>query len=224
MAELTFTPEGHLYRLDGVPIPSTSQIIHDMGLTSFPPGIDWQMTRGTHVHRATQLYDEGDLEEDSLDPVIMPYLKAYKRFKTETLFAPHHIEEPMYHPSYLYAGTVDRIGAFGVSDSHLALVDIKSGSPYPAVSLQCAAYTEMAKANSIPVRRAFAVYLKPDGTYRMDEIRNMRRALNVFLSALTLYTWKKEVGIDGKGSNIQYRTRRGSENSGNTGAGAGYYR
>ena len=202
MAELTFTPDGHVYRLDGVPIPSTSQIIHDMSLTSFPPGIDRQMTRGTHVHRATQLYDEGDLDEDALDPVIRAYLQAYKRFKTETIFAPQHIEEPLYHPCYLYAGTVDRIGAFGMAAGQLALVDIKSGSPYPAVSLQCAAYAEMAKANDIPVRRAYAVYLKSDGTYRMAEIRDIRRALNVFLSALTLHTWKREVGINGKGSSL----------------------
>ena len=47
MAELTFTPDGHIYRLDGVRIPSTSQVIKDMGLLSFPPGIETHMARGT---------------------------------------------------------------------------------------------------------------------------------------------------------------------------------
>ena len=202
MANLTFTPDGHTYRLDGVPIPSTSQIIKDTGLVWFPPGIERHMDRGTRVHLTTQLYDEGDLDEDALDPAMKGYLLAYKQFRARTLFTPHHIEVPMYHPSYLYAGTIDRIGTFAMGDRNLALIDIKSGSPYPAVSLQCSAYTEMAKANGIPVRKAYAVYLKRDGTYRIEEIADMRRALNVFLSALTVLTWKKEAGINGNSTSL----------------------
>ena len=202
MAELTFTPDGHIYRLDGVRIPSTSQVIKAMGLLSFPPGIETHMARGTRVHRATELYDEGDLDEDALDPLIVPYLTAYKRFKTDMLFIPKQIEVPMYHPSYLYAGTIDRIGILVMADGNLALLDIKSGSPYPAVALQLTAYTEMARANGLAVRKAYALYLKRNGNYKIEEITDMRRALNVFLSALAVYTWKKEKGINGNGISI----------------------
>jgi len=194
MADLAFNADTHEYQVDGNIIPSVSQIIKDMGLLPFPPGMDWYLTKGTHVHLATQLYDEDDLDETSLDPVIAPYLTAYKRFRKETQFTPRYIELRLYHPYYSYAGTIDRIGTIGLNVG-LVLLDIKSGSPYPAVSLQCAAYAEMARVNDIAVRKAYALYLKADGHYKLEEIKNMRQALSVWLSCLTVYKWKKQEGI-----------------------------
>lgn len=116
---LVFDPGPHLYTLDGVHYPSITQIIYGVGL------IDFSMVRaeilasaaemGKAVHAATHYDDDGDLDIDSLDANLRPYLEAWRAFRQ------------------------------GFNPTSPAIVEIKTGSQvYPWTGLQLAAQAILA--------------------------------------------------------------------------------
>ena len=84
----------HIYTVDSKVFPGVTTIISDVyGKYPYPEGA---AERGHHVHLATQLYDEDDLDESSLDEVVKGYLEGYKLFVTEMDFNPKQIELKVY--------------------------------------------------------------------------------------------------------------------------------
>ena len=73
---------------------------------------DYSRDRGSLVHLATHYDDEGELDDDSLDPVIVPYVEAWRKFKRESGFVVEESEIPMYSATYRYAGIFDTRGVF----------------------------------------------------------------------------------------------------------------
>ena len=151
--------------------------------------------RGQYVHDMVYLYNLGTLDEDVLDPQLIPYLDAYKRFRQE-------------------------------SKDIQGVIDVKSGSPNPCVKLQIAAYVELVNNNykgqksvaiseiplahsiypyagtpdivnsKIPVTHGYALYLKDNGSYSLDDhSKDLRRNFNIFIAFITTQIWKKENGL-----------------------------
>lgn len=106
---LEFTDEGHTYRVGDEILKSITQIPKLAGMTSFRPGMEWFMDRGTALHKATELHDLGKLDEDSVDPEIRGELDAYKKFRQESGVAIRSIETRLWCPKYRFAGCLDRI-------------------------------------------------------------------------------------------------------------------
>jgi hypothetical protein len=200
MAEIFFTEKGHMYRRgDGTIIPSATTILQGI----FPPRFPYPPSaamRGIRGHRATQFFDEDDLDEEGLDPLVAGYLAGWKKFRRETGFVPTAIEKKVYNELYGYAGTLDRTGTFpnhvaenqdggNTSRSRPAVVDIKTGGFVFWHPLQTAAY---ALCLEEPHDR-YCVYLKHDGTYSMESHRD-RKDAQVFLAAVTIYKIRKENG------------------------------
>lgn len=195
MAELLFDSAAHRYTLNGVWVPSVTQVLkplYDFGGIN-PEVLNAKAALGTAVHRACELLDNDDLDEESdagraaLEP-IAGYLEGYKRFKRDkrpVLFAN---EQRLFHPVHRYAGTIDRSYAI---DGFIWDIDLKSTvSMSPIVGLQTAAYTEMFRANgrTTPARRG-ALQLFPDGKYRLHEFSDAED-FSVFLSLLKVSRWK----------------------------------
>lgn len=114
-APVEFITEGHIYTdatIDGVGVrfESVTTILKEEGLIDARWFDDWSRDRGSMVHLATAYDDRGELDEESLDPVIAPYLEAWRKFRKESGFGPEKIEVPMQSTAYRYAGTPDRIG------------------------------------------------------------------------------------------------------------------
>ena len=139
------------------------------------------MARGTAVHLATQLWDEEDLDLESVDPVTLPRLEQWMRFRRDIEPEILAIEESVRNESYRYQGTLDRrLKIHGVD----GILDIK-GSDNQARwhGPQLAAY---AACFDRPLAR-WSLYLS-DTAYRLV----LRKDLNdwtVFLAALTLHNW-----------------------------------
>ena len=187
-----FNEEDHSYWIGERRIPSVTGILRDAGLLNYHGSSDYHMDRGTYVHRATTMIDKGTLDWDGLDDTLRPYCEAYQRsiddVKREIILS----EKPMYHPNYYYAGTPDRVMK---RNGLTTLIDIKSGSPHPATALQIAAYAELIRATyveGIYISKAFVLYLRDDGTYRLDEVKDLKRNLQIFLAALTVVRWREE--------------------------------
>lgn len=108
--DLEFDDEHHIYYGRGEMLPSVTQIPKRAGMAGVFDTLDpWYATRGQAVHKATELYDLGTLDEDSIDPAISPYFDAYKRFRADTDITIKDVEKRLWCPKYRFAGTIDRL-------------------------------------------------------------------------------------------------------------------
>jgi len=126
--------------------------------------------RGSMVHRACTLYDQGVLDESTVAPEIQGYLDAWRQFKADKCVTIDQVEFICYDLMLGYAGTADRLIHWN-TNPHPCVVDIKSGSKTETHWLQCAAYVR-----GIPEEIALSwrqvdgliVYVKPNGKYTLD--------------------------------------------------------
>jgi hypothetical protein len=187
MPSLAYTDADHTYRLDGVVLPSVTHTLEAAGIIPPYNGDPWFGDRGTAVHTATWLDDQGLLDEATVDPRIVGHVEAWRRYRRDSGFTPVGGEAPMAHPLYRYAGTPDRW------DAHL-LIDIKTGKDAPWHILQRAAYRELLKQAGVKIKRDLCVYLAGDGRYTTSKASSQPINLAVFLAALTLNQWKEHHG------------------------------
>jgi len=187
MEELILQEEGHVYTLNGKRLISVTQalsILDDRWKVD-----PWYLERGRLVHLATQYYDRDELDENTIDPQIKDYFDAYISFRKDTGFNPQLIEHRLYHKGYVFAGTIDRIGLL---NANLSLIDLKSGAPARVDELQGVAYWELCRANDIPIKKVFDLYLHADGTYKLEPLKKKPKLLlPVFLACLQVARWKK---------------------------------
>lgn len=174
IAGLTFEPVEHIYHYQGERVPSVTQVLDVIDETwrVDPLVLQRAAERGVAVHRATELDDMGDLDIDDLDPVLVPYLEAWRRFRVDLGFTVLHSESRVWHDGMRYAGTLDRVGTFsagGRKRGALQLLDIKSGTAWPSHGPQTAAYTEaFQRLTREKIADRWCVYLRPDGQYRLE--------------------------------------------------------
>jgi hypothetical protein len=179
---IDFEEATHTYKVNGIIYPSTTQIMSAIGLVRPYTGDPWYGERGTAIHKACELHDAGTLDFDSLDPRIVGFVEAYAKFKRETDMEFEYIESRFHHPSYRFCGCIDRA---------VPLVDLKSTSS--ACELQLAGYQSLLLANGIaPGREGYFLHLRENGTYKLAPYRFNRRDTNIFLSATSLWWWRKE--------------------------------
>jgi hypothetical protein len=170
--KFTFDEEKHEYRLNGILLPSVTQILsplHDFSRID-PYRLERARQFGTAVHLATELDDANELDEDSLDPKLKPCLEAWRRFKAETGFEIEHIEQPVYSPSLLVAGTIDRVGKMRRHKNQRMVVDIKTGAwLYATIGLQLAGYKLIwNETHKKRVTGRASVRLFQNGKYKLD--------------------------------------------------------
>jgi len=197
MTALVFDAVKHEYRLEGRRLPHVTQVTgYLQDFYGIPEKIlERKRDLGTALHLVTQLYDEDDLDETSVPEVVGPYFEAYRKFRTDTGFAPLAIEARVVSRTYGYAGTLDRVGRFAklkrVKPHEDCTVDLKATYTLaPAVGPQTALYTQAwNEQHGAKVKRRFALQLKPDATYRLHECTDAYD-LSVALAALSLINWK----------------------------------
>ena len=193
MNQLLFDEDKHQYQLDGMIIPSVTQILHDSGLVN----LDWvdkelleeKSDLGKKVHSATELYDTNELDIDRLHQTLKLYLAGWTEFRENYGFVPTEIELQLSHPLYKYAGRIDRIGFIG---KDLTLLDIKSGTKQKVHGIQTAGYKllyDCGKKKTAQIKRRLIVYLSETG-YKVEENRNPQD-MNVFLAALIITNYKR---------------------------------
>ncbi len=134
-----FDPVEHTYKLDGVRLPSVTQVIDSAGRIGGKKFFsEFYSERGRAIHEAIRLDILDDLVFDSLHPEVKPFFDRWLEFKRDSNFKPFpdYCERPTYHPAYLYAGTPDLVG---VINHRITVIDIKNGE-CPTARYQLAAY------------------------------------------------------------------------------------
>ncbi len=205
--ELEFDDISHRYTLDGVTIPSCTQVLAAMGCT---PGFNWltpdqlafYRSRGHAVHKAVELAVKGTLDKRTIAAEINPYLIGWDRFCNDhrvdffewngnVVF----VEVPLHHPVFRYGVTPDVVAVVDGKDS---VVEIKATSSHaPATGLQLAAQL-LAVRNEL---KSFArgekhtcrigLRLLTDEPYYDLRFYTERSDEAVFLSLLNSYVWLK---------------------------------
>src|SRR5215471_13422532 len=140
---LEFEPSDHVYRVNGIVIPSTTQILDNAGLSPDysiiqPRVLKHARERGLHVDLACDLFDEDDLDWSSVSGEAVGYVSAWARFRADHDYRPHASQIPLYHPEYNYAGTLDSVGQLA---GQWVVVERKSTARmYDTYGLQLGAY------------------------------------------------------------------------------------
>jgi hypothetical protein len=184
METLTFNEAAHSYKLGSRELPSVTTILKDVGLIDATHFNDYAMTRGTFVHQACEMVDLDTLDEEQLDPALVGYVAAYKRFRAEMDIKWTEIESPRHDASLGFAGTPDRI-------AEKTVVDIKTGAPQPWHGPQLAAYTMLAHtAGASTLVKRYGLYLSDDGTYKLKRYEN-KGDFDVFRAAVVIYHAKR---------------------------------
>jgi len=191
--DLHFDPLAHVYRLDGQVVPSVTQLIKVIGpdFSMVPPGVlENKRALGSAVHLACELDDEGDLDDDSLDPVLAPYVSAWRKFKAESGASIVMSEQQLAHPGLRFAGTLDRVVKTG---DDVWLLDLKtSADPHASYGVQLAGYEELLLAQEYdgePIKRA-TLHLRADGGYRLHQFKNPND-FGAFRACLSIFYWKE---------------------------------
>jgi hypothetical protein len=194
MDDLLFEPDTHEYRHHGLVVPSVTQVLEPLVDFSRVPEhvLDYARERGQAVHLACQLYDEDDLDIASLDPVIVPYLEAWIKFKADTKFEVLGIEQQYVHPVHRYAGTIDRRGIMGITGER-AILEIKAVAKLsPVTGLQTAGYKELVERQTAePGLARYSVRLRDNGLYELKHY-DSADDFRVFLSLLNVRNWRSK--------------------------------
>lgn len=186
LAELTFDEASHTYRFGGRLVPSVTQILAMLNDFSsvHPMTLELARTFGTHVHSAVEMYIKGELDEESLDPALRPYLDGWIAFQADTGFEVIESECRLISTSPLYAGTADVVGRM---KSRLAVIDVKSGMVPKTVGPQTAAY---AHAHPLKPKDRYCLALSPDG-YKLHPCKDAAD-FAVFSSCLNIFNWRNK--------------------------------
>lgn len=191
MPELTFDEEKHHYFLDGVYIPSVSEILkplHDKiyGQIS-DTTLEIAADKGIRVHRAIEFMSKYNLTK--FDDDIVGYVNAYQKFRKEhSNWELIHSELRLYNKVYLYGMTIDEVYKVG---ERTIICDLKTTNAIHlgAWSVQLSAYksgycTNYPLAN---VSDLCIIQLKSDGTYCLYSLPN---TFSVFISCLSIYRFE----------------------------------
>lgn len=186
---IQFDEELHRYSVGGRSVPSVTQILRGVGIIDDRWFKSPHATRGTYAHKACHFYDENDLDFETLDDIVKPYVEGYINFRETSGFKPTLIEKIVFDPYSWYAGMLDRTG---ILNGEAVLIDIKTGSLPGWVGLQTAGYLKALQNEIGPVpHKRFALQLKSDGKYNLSTEYKDRNDINVFLAATTVFNYKQ---------------------------------
>lgn len=196
---VAFNEADHSYSVAGTPTLSVTRVLSLAGMIG---GEEWftesARQRGDAAHAACHYDDEGELEEASVDPVVLPRLQAWRAIREPLLSAGWAFllrEQPLGSSALRLAGTPDVVLYHRARPHILRVIDLKTSAvPAPWWGLQLAGYAVLLSETygiaRYLIQRA-SVRLLANGTARLTEYTD-RRDVDVFNAALTVALWRQE--------------------------------
>lgn len=186
--ELTFEEEKHVYKLDGVVIPSVTTIMKPLS-SAFYYGVDEEVLerarqRGTAVHNAIENYLNFGIED--IDEKYRGYLDGFLEWYREHDVKPLATESRVYHRTLRYAGTADMPA---IVDGKLLCVDYKTSATVNKMltGVQLEAYAKAYGSHGIEFDGKAILHLKNDGKFGwMPYEKNDYESWDVFGALLTI--------------------------------------
>tara|TARA_Y100000310_G_scaffold98201_1_gene95896 strand:- start:1990 stop:2676 length:687 start_codon:yes stop_codon:yes gene_type:complete len=141
-------PHRYYVRQDGRQLPGTHRVLRQAGMMDVTYFTEDTASRGTAIHRGCELIGRrpkaadgwGDLDQTSVEPVILPFLERYRgalaRHQITVLATERLVAEPL-----LTAATL--LDAWVEIDGQAGPLEIKSGVRVPSDRYQLAAQMTM---------------------------------------------------------------------------------
>lgn len=189
---LTFDEKLHQYRINGVVVPSVTAITSPLfDFAGIPKDIlERKRQIGTALHKAIELHIADDLDMDSVDPAVQPYLKAFIKWVNESGFKPDETEKQVHSVLLKFVGTLDLNG--WTAKGKRAVVDYKSTYSLSTVTgIQTAGYALASIEMGDKIEERYALHLKPDGTYNFVPHKD-RMEFEHFKTLLNFYRIKEK--------------------------------
>jgi hypothetical protein len=190
---LHFDEENHKYTVDGVVVPSVTQLLRPIS-PDFerinPEVLERKRALGSAVHLACELDDTGELDDVSTHPEVFGYVLAWRKFKSDTGAAVLMNEQRLYHRTLRFAGTLDRL--VQVRNGDVYLIDLKTSiSMHDSYGVQLAGYQLLIDDDtSIPTTKLArkGLQLKADGAYKLVPYDNHNDEA-CFRALLAIHNW-----------------------------------
>jgi hypothetical protein len=175
--QLNFNPETHEYTLDGVVLPSVTQVLPETHFCVSEDRLEEIRQEGIDNHSLVKMFwDTGDTFGE-------PYLERFKALMEEiqpTLGQIIQYETPLASAKHRFAGTPDMVFGNGI-------VDLKRSKPGRNVSLQLAGYALLSWENKITGKKGVRLAVWDNGTeFKMMNAYD-ERAEDVFLACVKKY-------------------------------------
>lgn len=184
--DFQFDPVTHTYKLNGVILPSVTQVLKEAGLYDYgcipQESLEKAARFGSAVHKACQLDDIGRLGD--FDPAGMEYVEGWRAFRKEYPIKFTMNETKLYSERWMFAGTLDRY-----SENDKTIIDIKTGVKDPWHHIQTSGYETLLMAWGLKVNKRLIVYLSPSKFEVVESKSPTDQA--IFLSTVQLYWWKR---------------------------------
>ena len=200
--DVRFVEETHQYFINNVEYPPVSTVTGFFTDYSRVPRATLELKRqiGKATHKAIELYSHGELDVETVDGAVLPYLESWIRFVAVKPLKVIAAERIVYSKKHRVAGTLDLVVEFDEEPGVFWLPDAKCTYEMSAVTaLQTGAYQVLWNENNEPkVTKRAGIQLKPDGSiaefYPYDRIGN-KNDFGIFLNALNCYRWARNNGI-----------------------------
>lgn len=191
---LEFIEESHKYLLDGKELVSVTEVLPYNYTCS-----EFYRIRGKYVHKTIELYSKNDLDEDSLDPVLQGYLQAYKKFRVEykDIKGIIDIKSGSPHPcnELQIKGYALLVNEGLLEDGTKHEYGVLFERPFYHPQYFYAGTPDIVIVDKLPVTQGHILYLREDGSYKLDPVKDIRKDKGIFLSFVITYQWKKERGL-----------------------------
>lgn len=164
--ELQFDDDKHIYKLNGIEIPSVTTIMKPLSNAEYN-GISENTLRkaaekGTAVHNAAEMWAKFKIED--IEPEYRGYFDAFLEWWNINDPKVVGSEVRLYHKIMRYAGTADLIAWI---DGKLTLIDYKTTSKLIEMNcgVQLEAYAKALASHGINIQQKMILHLKRDGKF-----------------------------------------------------------
>lgn len=184
-----FDPIPHVYTMDGVRVPSVTQIVNHF----CPPfqADQFYLDKGSAVHAALAMIALG-IEFDPVDERIAGKVEAGRRFFRDCKPTVGHVEKHLFSAHFRFAGTLDLSARI---DGHIVIIDWKSRLT-KSVQWQLGGYAALLKEETgLDAKRGYGVQLNDDGRYQVGETYDLIRSGREFLGMFGNYNALKREGF-----------------------------
>lgn len=194
--ELTFEERRHVYRLNGVEIPSVTTIMGPLSEQVYATVNDAVLrkagARGTAVHNAIENYVKFGIEDIATE--YAGYFDAFLQWCKDHKVVPYASEVRLYHKALLYAGTADLLASVDKEDT---LVDFKTTSSMSEMlcGVQLEAYKRAHESHegAGKLSKKAILHLSKNGKYEMFHFNpHDTECWKVFTALLTVRNYKQK--------------------------------
>ena len=190
--ELSFDEAHHIYRLNGLVIPSVTTLMKplsdDFYRTVDPEVLDRAAKRGTEIHNAVENYTQFGIED--ISPAYAGYFAGFIQWWERRKPVPLATECRVYHKILRYAGTADLICTI---NGRLTLVDYKSSAQVNTklCAVQLEGYDRAYESHGIKIEDRLILHLTKNG-YQEVPFQRDPKCWSVLSSLMTIRNYMNE--------------------------------